>query len=75
VDLLEILQQPKTQEEGQLLLFSNLFSSQLLEVPLHLPQEQPEEDLHLELLVGDLQLDVVVELPHHLLVTLSDPTL
>jgi hypothetical protein len=69
VDLLEILQQPKTQEEGQLLLFSNLCSSQLLEVPLHPPQEQLEEDPHLELLVRDLQLDVVVELPHHLLVT------
>lgn len=75
MDLLEILQQPKTQEEGQLLLFSNLFSSQLLEVPLHLLQEQLEEDPHLELLVGDLQLDVVVEPLHHLLVTLSDPTL
>lgn len=75
MDLLEILHQPKTQEEGLLLLLSHLLSSQLLEVLLHLPQEQLELDPHLELLVGDLQLDVVVELPRHLLVMLSDPTL
>lgn len=74
-DLLKILQQPQTQEEDHLLLLSSLLSSQLLEVPLLLPQEQLELDPHLELLVEDLQLDVAVELPHHLLVMLSDPTL